>query len=271
MSENSNIEWTDHTFNPWEGCAKVSAGCANCYAEARNYRFNGGESPNWGKGKPRRLTSPANWAKPLRWNREGYEAGVRPKVFCASLADWLDEDVPIEWLTDLVILILSTPFLDWQLLTKRPQNFDSRMLEVYEQLASRGMVTEWFEVGAWISDEAPRNVSLGVSVEDQSQAEKRIPELIELPATSRFLSCEPLLGPLDLSYCLNEPIIPCLDWVIVGGESGRGARPFEADWARRIRDDCMASQVAFFMKQMGGPRKPFAPIPDDLMIREFPG
>lgn len=150
MSANSHIEWTDHTFNPWEGCTKWSPGCKNCYAETRNKRFAGGK--NWGKGAPRRRTSAANWKQPLRWNRDAGTgrflecpkcglrgnpptvcptAGcstfasemdtARPRVFCASLADWLDDEVPVEWLADLLSLIHATPNLDWLLLSKRPE------------------------------------------------------------------------------------------------------------------------------------------------------
>lgn len=139
--KNSKIEWCDHTFNPWIGCTKVSPGCANCYAEARDKRLDGGA--HWGKGAPRRRTSSGNWQHPLQWNRDSirdqencrlaiengaamYEIPDRPRVFCASLADWLDDDVPIQWLADLLSLIVATPSLDWLLLTKRPQNFTSR-------------------------------------------------------------------------------------------------------------------------------------------------
>jgi protein gp37 len=144
MAQNSNIEWTDNTWNPWIGCTKVSPGCANCYAEARDQRFAGGA--HWGKGAPRQRTSAANWKQPLKWNREAaedvddalhdfgadkYEAPQRPRVFCASLADWLDDEVPIEWLADLLGLIHATPFLDWQLLTKRPENWMARIEQAH--------------------------------------------------------------------------------------------------------------------------------------------
>ena len=140
MGANTHIEWCDHTFNPWEGCTKVSPGCANCYAEARNARFGGGEAPNWGKGAPRRRTSESYWNEPRRWNRAMenlIEAAsrpgalepmpARPRLFCASLADWLDDEVPVEWLADLLTLIRETPHLDWLLLTKRPQNWWKRL------------------------------------------------------------------------------------------------------------------------------------------------
>ena len=131
MADNSNIEWCDHTFNPWEGCQKVSPECDNCYAEARNQRFAGGT--NWGPKAPRRRTSVSNWNKPRRWNRDHaafFAAhGRRQRVFCASLADVFDNAVDRQWRIDLFQLIHETPNLDWQLLTKRPQNM-RRMLPV---------------------------------------------------------------------------------------------------------------------------------------------
>src|SRR5438309_1214907 len=117
MGENTSIAWCNHTFNPWEGCTKVSAGCAHCYAETRNHRFG---ADNWGKGKPRRRTSDANWKLPYKWNAQAEKHGTRLRVFCASLADWLDDEVPVEWLANLLKLIHQTPNLEWLMLTKRP-------------------------------------------------------------------------------------------------------------------------------------------------------
>ena len=122
MGENTHIEWADHTFNPWEGCQKVGPGCDHCYAEARNARFGGGVAPNWGPGAPRRLTSAANRAKPLKWNAEALRLGTRPRVFCASLADVFDNAVDPRWRNELFATILVTPQLDWLLLTKRIGN-----------------------------------------------------------------------------------------------------------------------------------------------------
>lgn len=313
MSENSKIEWTDHTFNPWEGCTKVSPGCLNCYAETRNSRWNGGTSPNWGKGAPRRRTSVKNWNEPLKWNKQAAFANaallgeeIRPRVFCASLADWLDDEVPIEWLADLLQLIHKTPNLDWLLLTKRPENWRKRLEKVlavfhdrqgtYDQ-DTRFWLEDWLEqIGITAS---PKNIWIGTTVEDQTRANQRVPQLLEIPAKVRFLSCEPLL---DLVNLVPSGALGCncpdqeqpdgtlearcsgrcafyrhsidkmrrIDWVIVGGESGQDCRPFNPDWARSLRDQCKNASVAFFMKQMGGTRKPFAEIPDDLMIREFP-
>lgn len=250
--ENSHIQWTDHTFNPWEGCTKVSPGCANCYAEARNKRWNKGA--NWGKGAPRRRTSEANWKQPLKWNREAQrivEQSVhddigpmhyRPRVFCASLADWLDDEVPIRWLGDLIYLIRNTPNLDWLLLTKRPENFEKRLSQV--------AFTE-----EWLKGKPYSNVWIGTTVEDQARADERIPMLLQIPAKIHFLSCEPLLENVDLGLIelLNDAQdgSPMIQWVICGGESGQKARPFNIEWARGLKGQCEAAGVAFFMKQLG--------------------
>jgi protein gp37 len=299
MAENSKIEWTTHTFNPWEGCTKVSPGCTHCYAEARNNRFISrkdrakGVGGNWGKGKPRRRTSAQNWKKPLKWNREaegidgrnalrsaiGMEESNphRPRVFCASL-DWLDDEVPIEWLADLLKLIHDTPNLDWLLLTKRPENWRDRLclamqLIDREWLAGvaedRSAVANW--IGGWIEttergmQQIPHNVWIGASVEDQPRSDERIPELAKIPAKVRFLSVEPMLGPIDFergfSICdtNGEPSGPrCkpdgshgIDWVIFGGESGPGARPCNIEWIRDGVRQCRSAGVAPFVKQLG--------------------
>lgn len=257
MAENSKIEWTDHTFNPWVGCTKVSPACDHCYAEGWAKRSG---MVKW--GGPRKRTSEANWKKPAKWNREAKAAGVRRRVFCASLADVFDNQVPNEWREELWCLIRTTPHLDWLLLTKRPQNI-AKMLPVdWNSGAGQGYFNVW----------------LGTTAENQAEADKRIPHLQRIPAAVRFLSCEPLLAPLDLDRggfsFLRRLVDPSnrsnvyepVNWVICGGESGHGARDMDADWARELRDDCKSAGVAFFMKQMT--KK--AAIPDDLMIREFP-
>lgn len=276
MGQNTNIEWTDHTFNAWTGCTKVSPGCANCYAATLDtMRFsktlgNGTkEAPvsHWGKGSPRHRTSESNWREPLKWNRKAAGAENRPRVFCSSLADWLDEEVPIQWLSDLLYLVVKCSALDWQLLTKRPQYWLTRMTEV----STLGDVGSQI-AKEWLAGNAPPNVWLGTTVEDQTRADERVPLLLSIPAKVRFLSVEPMLGPVDLVN-LDGFNILCdsgIDWVICGGESGPGCRPFKPEWARSLRDQCKLADVSFFMKQMGGKSKPFAPIPDDLMIRYFP-
>lgn len=279
MSETTQIEWAKATFNPWEGCTKVSPGCLNCYAEARNHRFG---MDNWGKGKPRRRTSAANWKKPIRWNTkvgdwDGVEkfggvpipdAGARPRIF-PSLCDWLDDEVPIEWLADFLKLIHDTPNLDWLLLTKRPDNWRARIEAAHDisQLPIAPMLYSWI----WNSEHGqkgcgstihnpPQNVWLGVSVEDQQRADERIPELLKIPAKVRFLSVEPLLGPVDLESPKLKPLYsergPAghgsgIDWVIVGGESGPGARPCYVQWVRSVVRQCKAAGVPCFVKQLG--------------------
>lgn len=267
MSENSKIEWTDHTFNPWEGCQKVGPGCDHCYAETRNARFAGGTAINWGPGAPRRRTSPANWRKPLAWNAAHADFyaqhGRRQRVFCASLADVFDNAVDPAWRRDLFDLIELTPNLDWLLLTKRIGNA--------AEMISRAKVGDWLA--------GRKNVWLGATICNQEEADRDIPKLLALPARVRFLSMEPLLGPVDLqkactARCPNQDcfaqgsrrfivdsdngglLAECicsrlngLDWVVVGGE--RGPRPMHPDWARSLRDQCAAAGVPFLLKQWG--------------------
>lgn len=236
MAENSKIEWTDHTFNPWIGCQKVSLGCDHCYAESLSNRYGWVE---WGPHGERKRTSAANWRKPIAWNKAAKAAGKPARVFCASLADWLDNRVPQQWRIDLGGLIDATPHLDWLLLTKRPENY--------------GHLAPWIK--------APGNVWLGVTAEDQAHYDRRWDTLSQISAKVRFISYEPALGPLRLHSADPQP-----DWLICGGESGHGARFMQPEWAERIRNDCRGERVAFFMKQMTGKK----PIPEDLMVREFP-
>ena len=268
MSENSSIEWTDHTFNPWEGCQKVGPGCDHCYAETRNARFSGGTAINWGPAAPRRRTSTANWRKPLAWNAAAgafmAEHGRRQRVFCASLADVFDNAVDPQWRFDLMRLIEQTPNLDWLLLTKRIGNAAAMLDEAV--LAINHGLWNW-------RDNAFPNVWIGATIVNQVEADRDIPKLLAVPAARRFLSMEPLLGPVDLTaipmsgsgHHEFDPIItanvlrravahtplPSLDWVIVGGESGPGARPMSPDWARNLRDQCAAAGVPFLFKQWG--------------------
>lgn len=249
--KDTKIEWAHHTFNPWEGCTKVSPGCANCYAETRNSRFNKGVSVNWGHRAPRRRTSERNWNQPFKWNAEAKELDHRPRVFCASLADWLDPEVPIEWLADLLNTIEATRHLDWLLLTKRPHLWRERMEEV-ASIWGDSIACEWLR-GA-----PPANVWIGTSVEDQERAELRIPQVLDIPARVRFLSCEPLLGPLDLVCMLSGDALHTkngrwIDWIICGGESGPGARPMHPKWVRDLRDQCeyVHHSVPFLFKQWG--------------------
>lgn len=223
MGQFSAIEWTDHTFNPWWGCVKVSPGCTNCYAETWAKRYGG---DLWGPRKSRRTFGLSHWQEPLKWQRTALEQGCRYKVFCASMADVFEDDDEItEERAKLWQLIERTPNLDWLLLTKRPEN----MLRF----------TPW-------KDEWPTNAWAMTSVENQELAEKRVPILTRVPAVVRGLSVEPLIGAVDLSPWLTD-----INWVIVGGESGRNARPMEVTWVRQLRDQCLEYKVPFFFKQWG--------------------
>lgn len=255
--KNSAIEWTDHTFNPWIGCTKVSPGCAHCYAETlMDTRYG---RVRWGAGNQRSRTSEGNWRQPLRWNDAATRGGPRPRVFCASLADWLDDEVPVEWLADLLGLVRETSNLDWLLLTKRPYLWAARLeavaLSAFPDRLARigaGMAQDWFG-----GDKVPPNVWVGTTAEDQQRADERIPELLNIPARVRFLSCEPLLSELSLARYIGEPSglagdwTRLVDWVIVGGESGPGARRMHEEWVRSLRDQCTTDGVAFFFKQWG--------------------
>lgn len=255
MAENSKIEWTDHTFNPWIGCTKVSPGCDNCYAEhLMDKRMH---TVQWGAGKERKRTSAANWSMPLKWNKQAAREGRRYRVFCASLADVFDNDVPAEWRADLFDLIRMTQNLDWLLLTKRIGNAHEMMLRsggytTYERPYSDHDLSD-----RWKIAEPLPNVWLGATIVNQEEADRDIQKLLRVPAAKRFLSIEPLLGPVNLYYWLGANVLheldggPRLDWIIVGGESGARARPMHPDWARSLRDQCIGSGVPFFFKQWG--------------------
>jgi protein gp37 len=326
MSENSKIEWTDNTFNPWIGCSKVSPGCKNCYAEAD--MDNRRKRVVWGVNGTRSVTSYGYWRQPVLWNRAAEEAGERKRVFCASLADVFEDwkghvvdskqkkllfpvyetfddipdmrfntgygvgvislpahdcdDVPafshyteeyvekhyshdygndelnaksakmktmfkpltIETIrAELFLLIERTPNLYWLLLTKRIENVMDMVPEHWRK-------------------QFPSNVWIGTSVEDQEQAGIRILELLKIPATVRFLSCEPQLQRLDLSAYLPYGV----NWVIQGGESGHNKRTFDIDWAYFMKSQCELYGVPYFFKQIDKKQ----PIPEELLIRNFP-
>lgn len=248
MAENSKIEWTDHTFNPWVGCTKISPACDHCYAEGWAKRT--GQSALW-TGE-RRRTTPSNWRQPIKWQKEADASGVRRRVFCASLADVFDNQVPDEWRADLFELIDQTPNLDWLLLTKRPQNIQ-RLMRDCNSLNNIGRFAELWP-----------NVWLGTTVENQDEMAKRRGHLLSIPAAVHFLSCEPLLERVWLPAL--DSYWHSIDWVICGGESGGGARMMEERWARSLRDECAEMGIAFFMKQMTSKK----PIPADLLVRQFP-
>lgn len=258
MAENSKIEWTDHTFNPWIGCTKISDGCKFCYAETmmdHHYR-----KVKWGPQGRRVKTSESYWRKPIQWERASFvectECGFRGKdlgqihcpgcmyytgnvweparqrVFCASLADVFEDNPQVaDWRSELLDLITATPNLDWLLLTKRPENVNS-----FSHYA------------------LPDNVWIGTSIESQKAADERIPALMKVKANVRFLSCEPLLGPINIQgYLLAgwHKFEPKIRWVIAGGESGPHARPMDPKWAETLRDQCQEAGTPFLFKQWG--------------------
>lgn len=228
MGKNSHIEWTHHTFNPWWGCAKVSPACENCYAEAWAKRVG---NKVWGTKAPRRFFGDDHWREPLKWNAEAERLGVRYRVFCASMADVFENRADLnDARTRLWELIDATPNLDWLLLTKRPEHV--------AKLAKWG--------NSW-----PDNVWLGTTVENQEWADKRMPHLLAVPAKTRFLSCEPLLGSIDLSAYVTKGQKPQIHWIITGGESGPHSRPMNPEWVRGLRDFCRKTKIAFHFKQWG--------------------
>ncbi len=287
----SKIEWTDYTFNPWWGCVKVSEGCKNCYAETMSKRWG---RDIWGKDANRMFMYDGYWSKPLKWNAKAKKEGVRYKVFCGSMCDVFEQPDNFRTLEKLDNsrkrlgkLIKETPHLDWLLLTKRPEIwayscFDLGFSKHEDYYHSIHKATATWNF--------PDNVWLGVSVENQKQADLRIPELLKIPAKIRFLSMEPLLGAVNLVQARgltkyisgggvgNIPLTSGLesngiDWIIVGGESGLKARPMDRAWVASLCNQAMFADIPFFMKQLGGhpnKRSKLEDLPEDLRIREFP-
>ena len=282
MGSFSKIEWTDATWTPirarnletgktgWH-CQHVSPGCEHCYSETLNRRIGSGLAFKPGHIKDVDVFLDAKMlAAPLRWR-------APRRIFVCSMTDLFGEWVPDEWIDDIFAVMISQPQHQFQVLTKRPERMRRYVHRLYEALA--------------LADEelkcpAP-NIWLGVSVENQARADERIPLLLETPAAVRFISAEPLLGPLDLLHrescgdcdpCYGGRPDQCavgsyfvgllggLSWVIVGGESGPGKRPVDLAWLRSIRDQCLAAGVPLFVKQIDKR----IPIPDDLMIRQWP-
>lgn len=297
MSAISKIQWCDSTVNFWSGCTKVSPGCAHCYAETRDKRMLYERVLHFGKGKPRlkhsgavanclamnrkpwvcdrcghaddfghdrfsgNFVRPGNISAQILCEKCGITPGVhRRRIFADSMSDWLDAEVPIAWLAEMLDTIRQCDQVIFILCTKRPENFSRRLHAVLGEVEENGPLFKWVE--EWLTEYAvakdgkssighrassiPANIWLLTSVENQEMAEKRIPELLKIPAVVRGLSCEPLLGPVDLHNTL-----PLLDWVIVGGESGPGSRPFQVDWVRRIAGHCFAVRTPCFVKQLG--------------------
>lgn len=226
MAEYSKIEWTDHTFNPWTGCTNISPGCDHCYAEAWSKRSG---HVKWGK-HPRKRTTEHYWKAPGIWQKKAGEFsaihGRRQRIFCASLADVFDNKANPVWRMDLFELIRECSSLDWLLLTKRPQN-------IREMLPR-----DW--------GNGYPNVWLGMTAEDQTRYNQRWKHLAAIPTAVRFVSYEPAIAPLRLP---NDSEMP--DWIIVGGESGSGAREMDPQWARNVISDCQQYGIAPFFKQWG--------------------
>jgi protein gp37 len=243
VGENSKIEWCDHSHNPWYGCTEVSPACDFCYArvmmDERLHRVQ------WGAGNDRVQTTLKNRLQPLFWNAKANRAGRIETVFCLSLGDVWDNEVPQHWRSDLFATIEATPNLLWLLLSKRIGN-------------ARAMCNT--AAGA---RPLPPNAALGATMVNQEEWDRDYLKLKQagtaLDARFTFVSVEPMLGPITLRD--DRP-----DWVICGGESGPNARTMELDWARSLRDQCGERGIAFFMKQLT--KK--APIPEDLMVRQFP-
>ena len=243
MAETTKIAWCDATFNPWIGCAKVSPGCDNCYAE-RDFDHRK-HVATWGPCEKRVRTSEANWKKPLAWNRKCEKEGRRKTVFSGSLCDVFDAEIPQQWRHDLFDLIAETPCLTWLLLTKRAHNMRLAM-----------------------PLEPRKNVWISVTVCNQQEADENIPILLRTPAVGRFISVEPMIAPVRLrTTCLPTKFWPPLfskrnsgfhdspgggiHWVICGGETGPNARPIHPHWIRSLRDQCLVSHLPFFFKQWG--------------------
>lgn len=261
MKRTTTIAWTHHTVNFWWGCTKVSPACTHCYAEEIGARFGPklfGQPVQWGAGKPRFERLEAARAECLKLQRQAHESGKPILVFVNSMSDWLDDEVPIEWLAYLLETLHRCPNVRFQLLTKRPENWRDRLMYALgyclmkpasESAAIRDSISEW------VGGKAPQNLWIGTTVENQDYANKRIPHLLEIPAKVRFLSCEPLLGPVDLSHLRqgDNQWFPLqhLHWVIAGGESGGKSRPSHPDWFRSLRAQCAGHCVPFFFKQWG--------------------
>lgn len=280
MTANTKIEWADHTFNPWTGCTKVSPGCDHCYAESWAKRSGHVE---WGPYKARRRTTESYWQQPRKWNAQAAAEGRRYRVFCASLADVFDNAVLFDWRLELFELIRATPHLDWLLLTKRIGNAAAMIEEVMRHIDIGHAPA--FAAWPW------PNVWIGSTVVNQEEADRDILKLINTPAAKRFLSIEPMIGRITLTKVKRFPGGACdreyidavngrawtdyagmglkgdkfaypgvpfsgegargIDWVILGGESGHGARPMQPEWVCTVRDDCEAAGVPFFFKQWG--------------------
>lgn len=293
MSEQTKIQWCDSTVNFWSGCTKVSAGCANCYAEARDKRHMIEDKDHWGKGASR-LKHVGAVKQALAFNRRPWicdgcgEGRKNPQAFCEkpgctcvtfhrrrifslSLGDWLDEEVPVEWLAEMLDTIRQCDQVIWILCTKRPEMFfgienseqyKQGRIEALQNHLADGELKRWLCL--WANGHPPKNIWLLTSVEDQAAAYKRIPELLRIPAVVRGLSLEPLLEPVSVRWPVLHPIdlkpgiktnefdgLRKLNWLIIGGESGPNARPCNVDSIRFLVAQGKSAGVATFVKQLG--------------------
>ena len=258
MGETTGISWCDHTFNPWWGCEKVSPACDRCYADSTSARYG---FKIWGADAPRRTFTDHHWELPNRWNAAAKNSRETRRVFCGSMCDVMEDRPDLNAIRPrLHNLIFDTPDLTWLLLTKRPENF--------VKFLPRG--------GDGIS--FPN--AIGMTTVESEEYLWRVDRLLSTPFALRGLSMEPLLGPVNIEPYICRDYrdgtaaeLPKIHWVIVGTESGSGARPMQDDWARTIRDRCQEAGVAFFMKQMlvdGKLTKDVAKFPADLQIQQFP-
>lgn len=260
MVENSKIEWTDHTFCPWYGCQKIGPGCDHCYAEDLDLRQGfTGDGVRWGPKAERQLAAKPNWDRVVTWNHKAGERGVREKVFVASRADVFDnhKSILLEWRMRLAELVLACPNLDFLFLTKRAGNVGPLLKVMFPE-------------------GSPDNLWIGLTVVTQKEAERDLPDLLaakaDLGIKRVFLSMEPLIERVNLTALGTEGStrpatlnaltgettlngrsvpLPAIDWVIVGGETGKDARPMHIDWVRDLRDQCEAAGTPFLFKQWG--------------------
>jgi protein gp37 len=259
VTDKTKIEWTDATWNPVTGCTKVSAGCDHCYAETIATRFAGSKAYPHGFDvtlRPERLAIPLKWQRPRR-------------IFVNSMSDLFHSSVPDDYIAMVFAVMAATPRHTYQILTKRHGRLRALLSSERFAIWAYAATSEYSDLSCTPLPAWPLpNVWIGVSVEDQATANLRIPALLETPAAVRFLSCEPLLRPLDLrshfaghcpehdfpgGFCIqrDHPGVSHLHWVIAGGESGHGARPMHPNWARSLRDQCQAASVPFLFKQWG--------------------
>jgi protein gp37 len=248
MATNTGISWTDHTFNPWWGCTKVSPGCINCYALKDSERYG---HDVWDPNNPRRELSDANWDLPLKWNLHAEMRQKRARVFSGSMCDWAEDHPQVNSIRPrLWDLIHRTPALDWQLLTKRADRIKDLL------------PTDW--------KNGYPNVWIGVSVENQEYANLRIPYLLAIPATTHFISYEPALGPINFVRLIGNQASPAI-WIIYGGESGPKFRPDDDNWARATRDQCAAMNLTFYRKQSSGIHSGMGVELDGVTHHNYPG